>query len=273
MSREAPQWNVGQLRNELESYERTTKAAYERLRAVVYSNKKELETPIYQNKLELGRLEAVDVLRCFACRTDWYHWMVGLENVQLNQEIVALSTTFKDLEARSVRELSRVEVAVEALQNAEKVLTYCLVCPSIFDSMTDTLPPLVMYTLMGITFGLAGGLSPGPLTALLIRQTMNQGFRAGAVVAAVPIITDIPMLIIFCSGVGTVVKNPIASDMLTLIGAIFLFYLAIETWRSSGQSLVDSAERARGLLACTSYESTQSTSLCFFGERLARRQL
>ena len=95
MSREAPQWNVSQLRNELESYERTTKAAYERLRAVVYSNKKR-QTPIYQNKLELGRLgkRSTYFVALLVVQIGIIGWL-GWKNVQLNQEIVALSTTFK----------------------------------------------------------------------------------------------------------------------------------------------------------------------------------
>ncbi|MEE2786201.1 MAG: LysE family translocator [Myxococcota bacterium] len=94
-----------------------------------------------------------------------------------------------------------------------------------------------MYALMGCTFGLAGGLSPGPLTALLIRQTLDRGLRAGVLVAIAPLITDGPLLFIFCAGLGAVVYGSAVETALSLVGSVFLIYLAIETWRSAGRGL------------------------------------
>ncbi|MEE2786200.1 MAG: hypothetical protein VX589_02605 [Myxococcota bacterium] len=124
VSREPRPVNIDQLKHELESYERTTKAAYERLRAVVYTNKKELEAPIYQNKLELGRLgkRAKFLIAFVAVQMVVIGWL-SWKNLRLNQEVTTLNTTFKDLEARSVRDLSRVEVAVEALRKKRKGIT------------------------------------------------------------------------------------------------------------------------------------------------------
>ena len=47
----------------------------------------------------------------------------------------------------------------------------------------------------GILLGLSGGLSPGPLTALVISQTLRFGAREGMLVALAPILTDGPLVL------------------------------------------------------------------------------
>jgi len=54
--------------------------------------------------------------------------------------------------------------------------------------------PLAAFT-AAASLGLAGGLAPGPLTALVITRALRYGPRAGAVVALAPVLTDGPLLI------------------------------------------------------------------------------
>ena len=58
------------------------------------------------------------------------------------------------------------------------------------------------YAGMGLTFGLAGGLSPGPLTALVVGQTVRFGLREGCTVALAPVITDGPLILLAALAVG-----------------------------------------------------------------------
>ena len=44
-------------------------------------------------------------------------------------------------------------------------------------------------------FGLSGGLSPGPLLALVVAETLARGRSAGLAVAASPLITDGPIIV------------------------------------------------------------------------------
>ena len=46
----------------------------------------------------------------------------------------------------------------------------------------------------GLIFGLAAGVSPGPLLTLVVQQTMRHGVREGVKVTAVPVITDVPIV-------------------------------------------------------------------------------
>ena len=46
----------------------------------------------------------------------------------------------------------------------------------------------------GLILGLAAGVSPGPLLTLIVQQTVRHGVREGVKVAAVPLITDVPIV-------------------------------------------------------------------------------
>jgi len=49
--------------------------------------------------------------------------------------------------------------------------------------------------LTGAALGLSAGLSPGPLLALVIVQTLTYSVREGVKVAAAPLVTDLPIVL------------------------------------------------------------------------------
>jgi threonine/homoserine/homoserine lactone efflux protein len=49
----------------------------------------------------------------------------------------------------------------------------------------------VRALLLGLSIGLAAGISPGPLLVLVITSTLRSGWRAGAVAACAPLVTDV----------------------------------------------------------------------------------
>ena len=59
---------------------------------------------------------------------------------------------------------------------------------------------------VGALFGLSAGFSPGPLMTLVISQTLQHNAREGALVAASPLVTDAPIILIsfFVVMAGTV---------------------------------------------------------------------
>jgi len=50
--------------------------------------------------------------------------------------------------------------------------------------------------LSGLLLGLYAGLSPGPLMALVLAQTLRHGPREGCKVALVPLLTDLPIILV-----------------------------------------------------------------------------
>jgi len=48
--------------------------------------------------------------------------------------------------------------------------------------------------LAGIVMGLTAGFSPGPLSTLVITQTLRHGLKEGVKVAVAPLMTDLPII-------------------------------------------------------------------------------
>ena len=84
--------------------------------------------------------------------------------------------------------------------------------------------------LSGATLGFASGISPGPLTTLVVTRTLERGFGGGLRVAIAPLITDAPIVLI--SVLLFSVLPPLLETGLTIFGGLFLFYLGYETIRS-----------------------------------------
>ena len=89
-------------------------------------------------------------------------------------------------------------------------------------------------TLLGAGLGLAAGISPGPLLALLAIASIERGFRAGARVAVAPLLTDAPIVAL----VLLLVKDLPASllGVLTFLGGLFVVYLGVQNLRTGDQS-------------------------------------
>ncbi len=51
------------------------------------------------------------------------------------------------------------------------------------------------FLLSGVVFGLSAGFAPGPLTALVISETLKYNAVEGAKVALSPLITDLPIIL------------------------------------------------------------------------------
>lgn len=86
----------------------------------------------------------------------------------------------------------------------------------------------------GALFGLSAGLSPGPLLALVISQTLRHGPRDGARVAMAPFITDLPIVVLCTLAVLTMTAAaPAAIGVIALAGAVMVAWLALDTWRAT----------------------------------------
>lgn len=85
------------------------------------------------------------------------------------------------------------------------------------------------YFLQGLALGFAGGMTPGPLLALVLSVSLRSGFRNGALVGVAPLITDLP-IVVLCIGVVTQLPAD-ALRALSLAGAAVLVWSAYEAAR------------------------------------------
>jgi len=87
---------------------------------------------------------------------------------------------------------------------------------------------MFFYLITGITLGLSSGLSPGPLFALVISETLNHGRKAGIKVAITPLITDIPVILLSYFVINLFANSDLIYAVLSLVGGLFIGYLAFD---------------------------------------------
>lgn len=85
---------------------------------------------------------------------------------------------------------------------------------------------------IGIVLGLAAGLSPGPLLALTIAQTLKYGVVEGIKVAMAPLVTDAPIVICSLWLLFSMQSADIMLGALSLAGCLYISYLALENFRA-----------------------------------------
>ena len=105
----------------------------------------------------------------------------------------------------------------------------------------------------GLILGLAAGVSPGPLLTLIVQQTVRHGVREGVKVAAVPLITDVPIVAATVVVVVRAGNLQGALGAISLAGAAFLAYLAYESFTEdlTTVAVLEAAPRSvqKGVLA------------------------
>jgi len=85
--------------------------------------------------------------------------------------------------------------------------------------------------LLGLSLGLGAGIAPGPLLALVIRSTLQDGVAAGIRMALSPLITDAPIILL---AVVLAASLPDAVlGVLGIAGGAFVIWLGVEALRES----------------------------------------
>ncbi len=86
-------------------------------------------------------------------------------------------------------------------------------------------------------FGLSGGLTPGPLLALVVAETLARGRRAGFAVAASPLVTDGPIIALSIFLLGRVEDSEQALGIISLAGGALLVSYGIAALRGAPAEL------------------------------------
>jgi threonine/homoserine/homoserine lactone efflux protein len=103
---------------------------------------------------------------------------------------------------------------------------------------------------MGAVLGLSAGLSPGPLLALVIAQTLRHGPREGALVAAAPLVTDLPIILLSVLALARAEGHAPLLGAVSLAGSAYLLHMAYDTFRAGppGDGAEGDGARPRSLL-------------------------
>jgi threonine/homoserine/homoserine lactone efflux protein len=97
--------------------------------------------------------------------------------------------------------------------------------------------PEFTFLISGVVFGLSSGLIPGPLLTLVITETLKHGIREGIKISIVPLLSDLPIVLVTILILTRLSDIRPALGIISILGTIFLFYLAIESLSFRGSEI------------------------------------
>ena len=109
--------------------------------------------------------------------------------------------------------------------------------------MIESIP----YLTSGIIFGLVAGILPGPLLTLVITETLRHSKKEGIVVASVPVMTDMPIVLVSLLILQRLSGSNIVLGIISILGAMFVCYLAYESISVKGIELGSEQAKAQSL--------------------------
>jgi threonine/homoserine/homoserine lactone efflux protein len=99
---------------------------------------------------------------------------------------------------------------------------------------------VIRELLLGLTIGFGAGLSPGPLLALVITTSLRHGRFAGFQVAASPLVTDLPIIILTLTVLSEVSGRVVAA--VGTVGAAVVLKLGISALRQARRAELPATE-------------------------------
>ncbi len=87
----------------------------------------------------------------------------------------------------------------------------------------------------GILLGFSAGLSPGPMLALVLSQTLRHGPREGCKIALTPLATDPPIILVTLVLATKLAQLRPLLGIFSIAGGAFVLFLAWESFRPTRQ--------------------------------------
>jgi len=89
----------------------------------------------------------------------------------------------------------------------------------------------------GTLFGLSSGLAPGPLQALVVTQTLRHDAKEGMKVAAAPLLTDLPVILVSVFILSRFLNYRSVLGGISLVGGLYVLHLAYESLKTKPLTL------------------------------------
>jgi threonine/homoserine/homoserine lactone efflux protein len=106
---------------------------------------------------------------------------------------------------------------------------------------------MIELLIAGIILGIYAGLSPGPMLVLVVNQSIKHGFQEGAKMAFSPLISDLPIIVISLFFLTVISGFNIVLAIISIIGGLYLAYLAWEIFKNRKISVDISLEKPKSL--------------------------
>jgi threonine/homoserine/homoserine lactone efflux protein len=86
---------------------------------------------------------------------------------------------------------------------------------------------VIKLILFGMTCGLTAGFAPGPVTALVVSQTLKYNFSEGLKIAIAPMLTDLPIVAVALLILSRLSQLNLFLGVISLVGALVVLYMGI----------------------------------------------
>ncbi|MFY1113128.1 MAG: LysE family transporter [Methanosarcinaceae archaeon] len=90
---------------------------------------------------------------------------------------------------------------------------------------------IIEFLILGSFLGLASGMSPGPLLAITISETLQHGKWEGIKVAISPLITDLPIILSVLFILSHLTNYNSIIGIIAFLGASYLIYSGMESMK------------------------------------------
>ncbi len=107
---------------------------------------------------------------------------------------------------------------------------------------------MIAFLIRGMVFGLSAGISPGPLTALVISETLKHKTISGVKVAIAPLITDTPIILLCYFLLRQFSNVPVVLSLISIAGAFYIGWLGVESVQMKEFSIDLKSAREQSLL-------------------------
>ncbi|MCQ1534783.1 LysE family translocator [Methanosarcina sp. KYL-1] len=106
---------------------------------------------------------------------------------------------------------------------------------------------IIEFLFLGSFLGLAAGMSPGPLLAITISETLQHGKWEGIKVAISPLITDLPIILSVLFVLSHLTGYNSTIGIIAFFGASYLIYSGIESLKIKKDSVELNLEKKDAL--------------------------
>ncbi|MBI4360485.1 LysE family transporter [Candidatus Micrarchaeota archaeon] len=129
-------------------------------------------------------------------------------------------------------------------------------------------PELLALIAYGASLGLTGALTPGPLSTVMVSETMAHGKLRGALFALAPLLTDLPVLLAFVIGF-TVLQNGIMLWAAGFLGGAYLVYLGVRQITEKQNATKNQAGKKSALRKALTVNAANPNLYIFMGSVMA----
>lgn len=95
----------------------------------------------------------------------------------------------------------------------------------------------LMLLALGFTIGLSGALIPGPLLVYTLNESLKNGRWAGAKIILGHAIVEVIIIGLMALGLKSIVSNPLILDAVSVLGGLFILYMAYTSYQNSGEHI------------------------------------